>query len=154
MNRLIIPRVSHRRGHNGPVLEVRRSCHQSYDENLNGRGTHGYQARGVLFPLGAAASVTPEWIVLRGAVSTRHPSEQWKTTSVCCATNPRGVMIFPVPEELTLRWRRHHDSSAEMFRQERDALLMLAVNSGRLCSMRADFWSWSTARLSWKLFRP
>ena len=26
-----------------------------------------------------------------------------KTTSVCFATNPTGVMVFPVPEELTLR---------------------------------------------------
>ena len=32
----------------------------------------------------------------------RHPCENWKTTSVCCATNPTGVMIFPVSEELTL----------------------------------------------------
>ena len=45
------------------------------DEDLNGRSTHGCQARGVLFPLGAATTVTPAWIVLLGAVTTVTPAK-------------------------------------------------------------------------------
>ena len=75
VNRLIFPVCPTERGHNGPVLEVRRSCHRSNDEDLNGRSTHGCQARGVLFPLGAATTVTPAWIVLLGAVTTVTPAK-------------------------------------------------------------------------------
>ena len=98
-------------------------------ENLNGRSTHECQACGFLFPLGAATTVTPAWMVLLGAALSSSQRTLDDYECLLCHQSNR-CHDLRVPEELTLRWRRHHDLSVEMLRLESDALFMLSMNSG------------------------
>ena len=78
--RLIFSVCPTERGHNGPVLEVRRSCHQGMK---TGTGEVLMDAKHVgFFPTGRGYDRYPQRGWYFQAQFYRHPSENWKTTMV------------------------------------------------------------------------